>query len=118
MSLESELFALIGPLAGGRVFPDTAPTDAARPYVVWQQIGGEALTYLDNTVPDRRNAYVQVVAWGDTRAAANALALQIEAELMQTTAMQARPQSALVADYEPDIARYGARQDFTIWALR
>jgi len=118
MSLETSLFALLSPLVGGRLFPDVAPFDTARPYIIWQQIGGQAPTFLENTVPSKRNASVQISAWADTRAEANGTALTIEATLTQATTVQARPQAAMVAEHEPDLLRYGARQDFSIWADR
>ncbi len=118
MSLESSLFALLSPLVGGRVFPDVAPFDTARPYIVWQQIGGQAPTFLENTVPSKRNATVQISAWADTRMDANSTSLAIESALTLATTVQARPLSAHVSEHEPDLMRYGARQDFSIWADR
>jgi len=118
MTLEAKLFALLTSLVAGRIFPDVAPFDTPRPYIVWQQIGGQAVTFLENTVPSKRNATVQIMAWADTRAAANDLALAIESSLTLATTLQARPITAHVAEHEPDLVRYGARQDFSIWADR
>lgn len=118
MSLESSLFSLLSPLSGGRVFPDVAPLSTARPYITWQQVGGESLAYTDDTVPDLRNGLIQINVWHDTRAGATALALQIEAALMTANDLQSRPDGALIATHEPDLSLYGTRQDFSIWATR
>lgn len=118
MTLEAKLFALLTALVSGRIFPDVAPFDTQRPYIIWQQIGGQAVTFLENTVPSKRNANVQISAWADTRAQANDLSLDIEATLTLATTLQARPLSAHVSEHEPDLMRYGARQDFSIWADR
>ena len=117
MSLESDLKTALEVLCP-RVFPDVAPMGTTRPYITWQQIGGEAPAYVDNTVPDRRNAYVQINVWDTTRAASNALALQIEEALITHATLQARAQSALQATMDEDTDLRGCMQDFTIWALR
>lgn len=117
MSLESDLVTLLKTLCP-RVFPDVAPTDTQRPYITWQQIGGDAPVYVEGATPNRRNAQVQINAWADTRAQANALSLQIEAALVAATGMQAQPQGALIAAHDEDTDLRGAQQDFSIWALR
>lgn len=118
MTLEAKLFALLSTLVGGRFFPDVAPFDAPRPYIVWQQIGGRVTNFVDNTVPNTENAAMQIQVWDDTRAGAKALALQIESTLITATTLQARPLSACVAEHEPDLQRFGTRQDFDITADR
>lgn len=114
MSLEQPLFAVISALCP-RVFPDTAPWSTPRPYVVWQQVGGEAPVYVEGAVPNMRNAVVQVAVWDDTRAGANALMRSIEAALVSATTLQAVPQGALQASHDGDTDRRGATQDFSIW---
>lgn len=115
MSLEANLFTLLQAQCP-RVFPDVAPLDTQRPYITYQQIGGDDLSYVDNTLTDTRNPEVQINYWAETRAAAKALALQTRDALMTSTAVQARPTSGLVDDYDEDMQRYGSRQDFSIWA--
>lgn len=100
------------------VFPDFAPPDTPRPYVTFQQLGGETVDCIDGTVPTKENALVQVNFWSDSRKEAKAAILQIEAELIQRTNLQASPQGAAVSDFDADMARYCSRQDFSIWADR
>lgn len=116
MSLESDLVTLLKTLCP-RVFPDVAPTDTQRPYITWQQIGGDVITQI-NGLPDKRNAMVQINCWAERRADANALALAVEAALVAATVFVARPVSALVADHDEDTDLRGAMQDFSIWAAR
>lgn len=118
MSLEADLTAVLSPLAGGRVYPDFAPDNAARPYIVYQQVGGPSPNYLEKAVPDGRGARMQVACWADTRLAASALALQVEDALVQATAFDTESAGALVATADPDTRLRGARQDFLIWAAR
>lgn len=117
MSLETSLYTLLS-VQCPRVFPDVAPYDTARPYITWQQVGGDPLSYVDDTVPDRRNCLIQINAWADTRLQANDLMLQIESALITSTLFQARPAGALIAAHDQDADRRGAMQDFSIWSTR
>src|SRR5574338_499613 len=114
MTVEADLVATLVPLCP-RVFPDVAPFDTPRPYLTYQQIGGEVLRPLAREVPDKQNGYFQINVWADTRAGAANLALQIEAALRQAVVFQSGPLSAPIAEHEPDLERYGTRQDFSIW---
>lgn len=115
MSLESTLCTLLQAQCP-RVFPDVAPLDTQRPYITYQQIGGDDLSFVDDTLPGVRSPEIQINFWADTRAAAKALALQTRDALTTATTMQARPTSGIVDDYDHDMLRYGSRQDFSIWA--
>lgn len=115
MTVESDLFAALGPLASSRVYPDVAPADAALPYITYQQVGGQALAYLETAVVGKRNARFQVNVWATTRTAAANLARTVEDTLVASTTLRAIPIGAMNAEYEPDTGLYGARQDFSIW---
>lgn len=117
MTMETDLRALILPICS-RVFNGPAPISTARPYVTFQQVGGEVVTFVGREVPSKRNAEVQINVWSNTTAEASSLALQIEAAMIGATAFQAMPLSAFSADYDPDVPIYGAMQDFSIWADR
>lgn len=117
MTLEENLVVLLKAICP-RTFPDFAPTDTTRPYVTWQQIGGDAVEFVDNAVPSKENALVQINVWSDRRAEAKDVIKQVEVALTTATVFQARPTGAAVSDADPDMARYCSRQDFTIWADR
>ncbi len=117
MSLESDLQALLEAICP-RVFADFAQLKTAKPYVTWQQIGGRAVTFVDNLVPSKENAYVQINVWSTTRSEAKTIAKQIESAMTTTTAFQARPVSAVVSDSDSDLHIYSTRQDFDCWANR
>ena len=117
MILEEKLVALIRAVCP-RVSPDFAPTTTARPYVTFQQVGGQALSFVDNTVPSIENAEIQVNVWANSLLEAKGLMKLIEEALIVATSVQARPLSACVSDFDADIPVYGARQDFSIWADR
>ena len=117
MSLESKLFTELGALCP-RVFPDVAPAGTLRPYVTYQQIGGDPAFYVEGQAMGKVNAYVQINVWHDERAQANALMRQIEAALLAATTFQAEPLAALIGSYDDDTRLRGAQQDFSIWADR
>ena len=118
MTVEASIFGLLAPLVGNRCFPDFAPLSTVRPYITYVQIGGEALIYTDNTLPDGKHGRFQVNVWGDTRSSVSALMLQVEAIMIQATAFQARPVSAPSSDYDHDMQVYGSMQDFNIFSVR
>ena len=117
MTLEEKLVALIRPICA-RVKPDFAPVNTERPYVTYQQVGGEVIDFVDNTVPTIENGEIQINVWANTRSDAKSLIKQIEAELIRTVEVQARPLSASVSDFDADMEIYGSRQDFSIWSTR
>lgn len=118
MTIESDLFDAVKGLVSNRAFPDFAPLATALPYITYTQIGGEPASFVENTVPSKKNGRFQVNVWGTTRASCSSLILQIESALVTATAFQARPVSAASSDYDHDMALYGAMQDFTIWSTR
>ena len=117
MTVEADLVTVIKPLCA-RVFPDFAPVCTQRPYVTYQQIGGEVVRYTDDLVPSIENGAFQFNVWANSRMEAKTLIKQIESALIGAKAFQARPLSAPVADFDADVPVYGARQDFSIWSAR
>lgn len=102
-----------------RVFAGTAAYDTPRPYVTWQQIGGQAPVYMEGALPDQRCAWIQINVWGNSFLEAKVLMLQIEEALVTSTALQARPQSAFSDAINDDPGESpGVMQDFEIWATR
>lgn len=117
MSMEADLVALLQPVCP-RIYPDVAPAGVAKPYMTWQALGGEVLSFLDNTVGDKRNTLLQVNAWALTRKEATTLIRQAEDAIRTSAAFVARPQGEAVSLHEPDTGLYGSIQRFSIWAAR
>lgn len=115
MTFEADLFTLLKTVTP-RVFPDFAPVSTTRPYVTYQQIGGEVLNMVANVAPGVRNAMVQITVWSNTRKESLEIMRAIEDAICSTSVFpSARPIAAAVADYDAEIPVYGARQDFTFW---
>jgi hypothetical protein len=117
MTIETDLVAALQALCP-RVFADTAETKTARPYVIWQRIGGEAQRYVDNTPIAWRSALLQIDVWADHRLEADALAQAIEEALCQAAGFTADVEGESTSLNEPDLKRYGTSQDFTLWGPR
>lgn len=118
MSIESGVFDLLRGLVGGRVFPDVAPVGTARPYITYQQIGGQAVNFVDDTSPNLENAFLQINCFADARNDANTLARSVETTLRGATAFSARPEANFISTHDADLNRYGTLQDFSVWAAR
>lgn len=117
MTLRTDLVAVLQTVVP-RVFPSTAPMNTLRPYATVQRIGGDAVAYIDDTIPSTVNAMVQVEIWSSSRLEADALAAQAEVAITTATVFQGRPVAAAVDTHDEDLGLHGSRQDFTIWADR
>lgn len=118
MTVEADIFTALRTLVSDRVFPDMAPLTTAQPYITYSQVGGEALSYLENAVPSKQNGRFQVNVWGATRASVSAVMLLVESALVTATAFQARPIGAPATGYDHDVLIYTSLQDFSIWSSR
>lgn len=97
-----------------RVKPDFAPFSTARPYVIYQFVGGIPVRYQDNT-SNAKQQTVQVEVWADDRVACNDLMRDIEAAICAATTFQGSPRGELITDADPESERYGAKQDFALF---
>lgn len=116
MSIETDLVALLKTI-NVRTFPDIAPPETAKPCLTWQQIGGIAVRYGDNTA-DSRMLLIQINAWANTRLDALALIRQVEDALCASSAFQAKPQGESISTYESDTMIYGSIQRFEVFGAR
>lgn len=116
MSLESSLVTILSTVCP-RVYQDFAPPDPEVPYIVFQQIGGDVIRFLDRTVASKENAEMQIAAWAASRNGAKGLILAVEAALVAATTVTAGALAACRSDFE-DGPKFGSIQDFSIWADR
>ncbi len=116
MSLESDIIAALEGLVSNRVYPDIAPPGVeALPRITFQQVGGQAVNFLDNVPAGKKNARIQVNVWGKTRVQVAPLARQVEDTLKSTGALFTTILGAPVAIYEADTKLCGTIQDFSVW---
>jgi hypothetical protein len=110
--MEAAIFNALKTLVGNRCYPDVAPEGVARPFIVYQQVGGRSFNFLESAPVGLRNASVQVSCWANSRQAANDLARNAENAML---AIKATALGAFVGVYEEDTRLYGAQQDFSIF---
>lgn len=115
--METELTLLLLSLCP-RVFPDVAPLSTARPYITYQQIGGQSVRFVEGTAADTRHYRMQINVWDSRRSTANALAISIEDAMCESLAFTARPDGEPIATAEEDLGLYGTIQTFDVWATR
>lgn len=113
MSLESDIKSALDSLVSNRVSPDVPPDNPVFPCIVFQQVGGDAVNFLECTVPDKNHARVQIRVWASTRLSSSSLAQQARAALV--TALDAYVYGAPISEYESALKLYGSRFDVGIW---
>ncbi|MDC8756260.1 DUF3168 domain-containing protein [Janthinobacterium fluminis] len=115
MILEPQIVDALKTMVAGRVYPDVAAEGAAAPYITYQQVGGDAINFVEGTSPGTENARVQVNVWAPSRLVASALGRQIEDALRAASALQTTVLGARVATYDTETKLRGTRQDFSFW---
>lgn len=112
--IEPTLVSTLGPLLGGRLYPDAAPANTTLPFATYQQVGGQALSFMEGQPTDKKNARIQVNVWAKTRQEAMALIRAIEDAAVKAPLL-GEPQGAAVSLYDEAAGMRGAMQDFSFW---
>ena len=115
MTVEADIFTLLGALVSNRVSPDVAPPGTEKPYITYQQVGGDVVSFMETAMPSKRNGRFQINVWDTTRLSASALMRQAEVALVTSTALRAEVLGGAVSTYEEETQLYGSRQFFSIW---
>jgi hypothetical protein len=118
MTVEADLFTLLKGLVSNRVYPDVAPAGAVTPFIVYQQIGGQSLQFVERALPSKKNGRFQIAVWSATRAEAASIGLAIESAMQLATVFQVEVIGAAEADYDEETQLRGSRQHFGIWSDR
>lgn len=118
MTIEADLYALLQSLVSGRCFPDFAPLGTVRPFLTFEQAGGDALYFIDGSLPDKKHGRFEIGVYADSRAACAALALQVEASMAAATAFQSTAIHAPMSDYASDVKIYSSTQNFSVFSTR
>lgn len=116
MSVEASIYTALKSLVNNRVYRDIAPqTVIALPRITFQQVGGDAVNFLDPSVPSKKNGRWQINCWGERRDDVMALARDVEDTLRAYTVLQATVLGAAVALYEEETRLFGSMQDYSFW---
>lgn len=112
MIIEDRIIAALEGLVDGRVCADMAEEGTERPYIVFQNVGGQPLSFIDGSAPDKEFARVQVSVWCATRSEASALGKLVEDTLRATTALRTDVLTGRAAVFDEETQLRGTRQDF------
>lgn len=91
-----------------------APANAARPYAIWQRIGGDAPEYLDNEDPQVDNALVQVEIFASDIMTPKDLIKALASALRAHPDLIVRPNGGPRDDFDHDMQLFSAAQDFSV----
>ena len=118
MSVESDIFNTLKALVGNRCFPDFAPLGTVRPFITFEQAGGDALYFIDGALPDKKHGRFEIGVYADSRATCASVALQVEAAMAAATAFQSTAIHAPVSDYASETLIYSSTQNFSVFSAR
>lgn len=115
MTIEEHIFRIVEPLI--TVYPDKAPINAQLPYLTYQRFGGQSVTFVDKTLPDKKNAVIQINCWASSAIEASNLIMRVEKSLLAdpTVTASAITEPVSTFDDDPESAITGRMQDFSIW---
>ena len=118
MTVEADLYAAIKGLVGNRCFPDFAPLGTLRPFITFEQTGGDALYFLDGALPNTKHGRFEIGVFADSRSQCAAIALQVEAAMASAPAFQCSAIHAQISDYASDVMIYSSTQNFSVFSAR
>lgn len=118
MTVESQIYDTLKGLVSNRCFPDFAPLGTVRPFITFEQTGGDALHYLNGELPDKKHGRFQIGVYADSRAICAAIALQVESAMATTTVFQSSAIHAPISDYASDVKIYSSTQNFSVFSDR
>lgn len=110
--IQEQLFTALSGVAGGRVFPNVAPNNVAKPYVVYSRVASTPENTLADGVPVE-NTRIQIDCLDTTYAAVISLAEAVKSA-MKTSGLI----NLLLLEqdqYEPDALLHRVILDFSIW---
>lgn len=116
MTFEEKLFVVLAALAPGAVYRLVTPDSGSigNPFIIYQQISGQAEWYLDQSLPQHRHHRVQINCWGSDAQLVLSLRHQVE-KAIAAADWPAQPYDNHTDLYIPESKLYGTRQQFGIW---
>jgi hypothetical protein len=116
MDQDELIYQALKGLVANRVYPDIARPDAQAPFITHQDVGGEAVNFLDGAPPGKANTRLQVNVWAKTRAEARAIAYQVELALRGVHELSTEVLGSLMTTADQATGYRGTVQHFSIWA--
>lgn len=121
MSLEEIITSIVGPVVNGRCWESSTPdklqrdaNDRILPFVIWTLPGGIEQEYIDQTMPEMRNARIQINVVGPSSIECSRIIRQVRDALVNsayTVGVYGSPGGT----YDQARNLRGRRQQFGIW---
>jgi hypothetical protein len=110
-------FAALSALVGTRVYPDIAPQDVARPFVVWQEISLQQMNDMSGSAESSglSNYHIQVTSWAAKATDARDLDKQVRLAMIAASAFKSLLNDSRAMPYESDTKLFGTQSDFSVW---
>lgn len=110
-------FAGLSAAVGTRIYPDIAPQEVARPFVVWQEIFTDPMNNLGGSVESNglTNFLIQVTSWATTATLARDVDLQARLAMIAATQFKSLLRDSRSLGFETDTKLFGIQSDFSVW---
>jgi len=115
MTPHEQIFAVLGDVADGRVFPGIADEGTATPYVTFQIVGGPPINFVTGEAPAKRFARVQINVWAGTSVEAFRVAAEVEGALRAAVHLQSEVLTGAGDTYDEVTKDRGAMQEFMLF---
>lgn len=115
MTPHEQIFAVLGALADGRVFPGLAKPETPLPYVTFRVISAPAINFVTGEKPAKRFVRVQVNVWATSSIEAFQVAMQAEDALRAAKELQPEVLTGATDTYDEVVKYRGAMQDFQLF---
>lgn len=112
MTIEDQIYTLLGALVANRAYPLTAGDTPVAPYIVYQNIANTPEVTLADGVPIN-NTRMQFDVYDKTYEGAKALAAQVVTAMAGSAITNVPLMNQDL--YEPEVRLYRVQMDYSIW---
>ena len=115
MSIQSDIVTALASVAGGRVYPEAAPEDAALPFVIYRRTLYEPVMTLTGYAGATRSAFM-FECWATTKAVALSTAAAVQSAIEAAAPITTKyREPASGEDFEPASDQYVEPVAYTFW---
>lgn len=115
MSIQSDIVTALSAVAGGRVYPQAAPQEAALPFVVYRRVAYEPVNLLAGAATNARSTFT-FECWGASLDSALTTAAAVVAAVNAAATLASRYRvDAAGDDYEPVVDAFMEPVSFSFW---
>lgn len=109
--------AALNALVGARIYPDIAPQDTIKPYVVWFEYFTEDAKDLNGNAASGSliNLRVHITSWARSATQSRQVDMAVRGAIIAAATMKGLHTDARSLDYEPDTKLFGMQSDFSLW---